>query len=99
MFVLSASEKIFYVNAEQLALDSDTYVDDMGRFLNERTGFEIVRQTNKLKVVANENFSKRALKTRVKKFLHITDLKVRYKVIAVPNDPDAYQIHRRKFEY
>ncbi|MHA1730356.1 MAG: hypothetical protein ACTSU5_00345 [Promethearchaeota archaeon] len=94
-----STENIFYIDAEHLALDSDTYVDDMGRFLNERTGFEIIRQGNKLKVVATGNFSKRALKTRVKKFLHITDLKLRYKALAIPNEPDTYKIHRRKLEY
>lgn len=89
--------KELFVDAEQLAYDKDEYVNDLGRFLNEHLGFEVVRTGNKLKVLADPDFSKRALKTRIKKFLYITDLKLRYRPIAVNGEPDAYQIHRRKY--
>ncbi|GAB4329796.1 MAG: hypothetical protein Kow0069_37380 [Promethearchaeota archaeon] len=91
---MSAGQKNYYVEAEHLSLENDAYVDDLGRFLNEKLGVEIVREGTKLRVVVDSGFSKRKLKMRVKRFLHITDLKQQFRVLAVPGEPDSYMVHK-----
>jgi hypothetical protein len=91
----------YFVDADHLAIESSSLVDDLGEFLAKKvpssgSGDAVVREGNRLTVNAKKGFTKRDLRVMLNKFLHQTNTAVEYRPIAVALSPMEYKIFRKK---
>jgi hypothetical protein len=91
----------YFIDAEHLAIESSSLVDDLGQFLAKKvpssgSGDAVVRDGNRLTVNVKKGFSKRDLRVQITKFLHQASTAVDYRPIAVALSPMEYKIFRKK---
>jgi len=66
---------------KDLSIEKEQHVDDLLRFLEERLPqIELSRSGNEVGVVMPSDMSRRAIKLRIKKFLHRKNLTEKYKI-------------------
>ena len=83
---------------KDLSIEKDQHVDDLLRFLEEQLPqVETSRSGNEIDVVMPREMSKRAIKLRLKKFLHRKNLTEKYRPISYKtSDNQGYMIKERK---
>ena len=76
----------------------DQYIDDLTRFLTEMLPqIEIKRNANELEIVMPQKLSKRAIRLRIRKFLHHNGLYDEYRPITITSsDRNGYMIKQKK---
>lgn len=78
-----ASTKTIIVDVKELSYKSEQIVLDLTRYLTEALPqIEVSREGNKLEIVMPINLSKKAIKLRIKKFLHKKAIKDDYRPIS-----------------
>src|SRR5271157_4199498 len=94
---MSDSAIQYFIDADHLAIENSSLVDDLGQFLAKRIpSGEVVREGNRLTVNAKAGYSKRELRVQINKFLHQVGTAVDYRPIAVALSPKEYKIFRKK---
>ncbi len=94
---MSADTTIYSIDAEHLAIESSSLVDELGKFLASRIpGSKVERETNRLSVSVPIGFNKRGLRLKITKFLHQANSAAEYRPIAVALAPNEYKIFRKK---
>jgi hypothetical protein len=93
-----ASIKTIRINVKDLSFKRDQNIADLVRFLAEALPqTEITRNGNILDVVSPVTLSKRAIRLRIKKFLHKRKLSEEFRPISFKNaDENGYIIKEKK---
>ena len=94
--------KTIYINVKELSFKSDQHVDDLIRFLKEHLPqLDISRSGNELEIIMSAELSKRAIRTRIKRFLYKKNLKETFRPILYKTDEkEGYSVKERKvFEF
>ena len=83
---------------KDLSIEKEQHVDDLIRFLEERLPqIELSRSGNEIGVVMPSDMSRRAIKLRIKKFLHRKNLTEKFRPISYKtSDNQGYMIKERK---
>ncbi len=83
---------------KDLSIEKEQHVDDLLRFLEERLPqVELSRSGNEVVVVMPSDMSRRAIKLRIKKFLHRKNLTEKFRPISYKtSDNQGYMIKERK---
>jgi hypothetical protein len=81
-----------------ISFGKDKYATDLTRFLAEMLPqIEITRNGNELEVIMPKKLSKRALRLRIRKFLHQNGLYSEYRPITInTSNKDGYIIKQKK---
>ena len=94
-----SEESQYIIDAEHLAIESSGLVDDLGKFLASKIpSSKVERESNRLNVKVPKGFTKRALRLKIRKFLHQANTAAEYRPIAVALSPNEYKIFRKKQE-
>lgn len=93
-----ATTKEITINVKDLSFKSDQYVIDLIRFMSEvLPQITINRNGNDLDVEMPDKLSKRAIKLRIKKFLHKNGLKEEFRAISFKSmEKEGYSVKERK---
>ena len=93
-----ASLKTIRINVKDLSFKRDQNITDLVRFLAEALPqIEVTRNGNMLDVVSPVTLSKRAIRLRIKKFLHKKKLAEEFRPISFKNaDESGYIIKEKK---
>ncbi len=83
---------------KDLSIEKEQHVDDLLRFLEEQLPqIELSRSGNEVGVVMPIDMSRRAIKLRIKKFLHRKNLKEKFRPISYKtSDNQGYMIKEKK---
>ena len=83
---------------KDLSIEKEQLVDDLLRFLEEQLPqIELSRSGNEVGVVMPSDMSRRAIKLRIKKFLHRKNLTEKFRPISYKtSDNQGYMIKERK---
>lgn len=83
---------------KDLSIEKEQLVDDLLRFLEEQLPqIELSRSGNEVGVVMPSNMSRRAIKLRIKKFLHRKNLTEKFRPISYKtSDNQGYMIKEKK---
>lgn len=86
------------IEVKDLSIEKEQHVDDLLRFLEERLPqVELSRSGNEVVVVMPSDMSRRAIKLRIKKFLHRKNLTEKFRPISYKtSDNQGYMIKERK---
>ncbi len=86
------------IDVKDLSIEKDQHVDDLLRFLEEQLPqIEISRSGSEIEVVMPEQMSRRAIKLRIKKFLHRKNLTEKFRPISYKTtDNQGYMIKERR---
>ncbi len=80
------TKKIF-VNVRDLSFKSEQYVVDLIRYIAEELPqIDIVRNGNEIEITQPEKLSKKAIRLRIRKFLHRKDLTEEFRPISFKQD-------------
>lgn len=90
--------KRFLIDVKELSLEKEQHVEDLLRFLTEQLPqIELSRSANELELTIPQKMSKRALKLRIKKFLHQKNIKDQFRPISYKTaDSEGYRIKQKK---
>ena len=90
--------KEIIINIKDLSFEKEQYVEDLLRFLKEQLPqIEISRNGNELEIIMPLKLSKRAIKLRIKKFLHRKKLNEKYRPISYnTSKSQGYMIKEKK---
>ena len=82
---------------QQLIDENEKYAGDLAGFLQDRIGsdLKVVRDGNKLKLTVQKNFSRRTVKTHLKKFLYLANLSAKFRPITRLTEERGYEIHKK----
>ena len=91
------TKKIIIV-VKDLSIEKEQHVDDLLRFLEEHLPqIELSRSGNEVEVVMPRYMSRRAIKLRIKKFLHHKNLTEKFRPISHKTaDNQGYMIKEKK---
>ena len=94
----SKETKLILIDVKDLSLEKEQNVEDLLRFLTEQLPqIELSKATNTIEVKMPLKMSKRAIKLRLKKFLHQKNLKDKYRPIMYKTeDREGYMIKEKK---
>ncbi len=94
------SEELKYtIDADHLAIESSSLVDDLGKFLASKiASSKVERESNRLVIKVPKGVSKRAVRLKITKYLHQANTATEYRPIAVALSPNEYKIFRKKEE-
>jgi hypothetical protein len=83
---------------KDLSIEKEQHVDDLLRFLEEQLPqIELSRSGNEVGVVMPSDMSRRAIKLRIKKFLHRKNLTEKFRPISYKtSDNQGYMIKEKK---
>jgi len=83
---------------KDLSIEKEQHVDDLIRFLEERLPqIELSRSGNEVGVVMPSDMSRRAIKLRIKKFLHRKNLTEKFRPISYKtSDNQGYMIKEKR---
>jgi len=83
---------------KDLSIEKEQHVDDLLRFLEERLPqIELSRSGNEVGVVMPSDMSRRAIKLRIKKFLHRKNLTEKFRPISYKtSDNQGYMIKEKR---
>ena len=86
------------IEVKDLSIEKEQHVDDLLRFLEEQLPqIEISRSGNEIEVVMPQQMSIRAIKLRIKKFLHRKNLTEKFRPISYKtSDNQGYMIKERR---
>ena len=86
------------IEVKDLSIEKDQHVEDLLRFLEEQLPqIEISRSGNEVEIVMPLEMSKRAIKLRLKKFLHRKNLTDKFRPISYKtSDNQGYMIKERR---
>ncbi len=86
------------IEVKDLSIEKEQHVDDLLRFLEERLPqVELSRSGNEVVVVMPSDMSRRAIKLRIKKFLHRKNLTEKFRPISYKtSDNQGYMIKEKK---
>ena len=86
------------IEVKELSVEKEQHVDDLLRFLEEQLPqIEISRSGNEIEVVMPQQMSIRAIKLRIKKFLHRKNLTEKFRPISYKtSDNQGYMIKERR---
>jgi len=86
------------IEVKDLSIEKDQLVEDLLRFLEEQLPqIEISRSGNEVGVVMPGGMSKRAIKLRIKKFLHRKNLTEKFRPISYKtSDNQGYMIKEKR---
>ncbi len=86
------------IEVKELSVEKEQHVDDLLRFLEEQLPqIEISRSGNEIEVVMPQQMSRRAIKLRIKKFLHRKNLTEKFRPISYKtSDNQGYMIKERR---
>lgn len=86
------------IEVKELSIEKEQHVDDLLRFLEEQLPhIEISRSGNEIEVVMPQQMSRRAIKLRIKKFLHRKNLTEKFRPISYKTtDNQGYMIKERR---
>ncbi|MFX0076151.1 MAG: 60S ribosomal protein L22 [Candidatus Hermodarchaeota archaeon] len=86
------------IEVKDLSIEKDQYVEDLLRFLEEQLPqIEISRSGNEVDVIMPSDMSKRAIKLRLKKFLHRRNLSEKFRPISYKtSDNQGYMIKEKR---
>lgn len=81
-----------------ISFGKDQYVTDLTRFLSEMLPqIEIVKNANELEITMPQKLSKRAIRLRIRKYLHQNGLYNEYRPISITeSDRIGYMIKQKK---
>jgi hypothetical protein len=90
--------KEIIIEVKELSIEKDQYVEDLLRFLEEQLPqIEISRSGNEVEVIMPTEMSKRAIKLRLKKFLHRKNLSEKFRPISYKtSDNQGYMIKEKR---
>lgn len=90
--------KSIVINVKDLSFKSDQHVADLVRFLAEAIPqIDLNREGNEVSVIMPKSLSKRALRLRIKKFLHKKGLSNDFRPISLKTiDKEGYTIKEKK---
>ncbi|MHA1341705.1 MAG: hypothetical protein ACTSRZ_17615 [Promethearchaeota archaeon] len=84
-------------NMDKLASRNDSFVGDFARFLEDRIEeIRIERDGNNLVLTFPKSYSRRNIRSFVKKFLYTNGLWNDFRVIALQDEDVGYKIYPRK---
>ena len=83
---------------KDLSIEKEQHVDDLLRFLEERLPqIELSRSGNEVGIVMPSDMSRRAIKLRIKKFLHRKNLSEKFRPISYKtSDNQGYMIKEKR---
>jgi len=86
------------IEVKDLSIEKEQHVDDLLRFLEERLPqVELSRSGNEVVVVMPSDMSRRAIKLRIKKFLHRKNLTEKFRPISYKtSDKKGYMIKEKR---
>ena len=86
------------IEVKELSVEKEQHVDDLLRFLEEQLPqIEISRSGNEIEVVMPQQMPRRAIKLRIKKFLHRKNLTEKFRPISYKTtDNQGYMIKERR---
>ena len=86
------------IEVKDLSIEKEQHVDDLLRYLEEQLPqIEISRSGNEIEVVMPQQMSRRAIKLRIKKFLHRKNLTEKFRPISYKtSDNQGYMIKERR---
>ena len=86
------------IEVKELSVEKEQHVDDLLRFLEEQLPqIEISRSGNEIEVVMPQQMSRRAIKLRIKKFLHRKNLTEKFRPISYKTaDNQGYMIKEKR---
>jgi len=86
------------IEVKDLSIEKEQHVDDLLRFLEEQLPqIEISRSGNEIEVVMPQQMSIRAIKLRIKKFLHRKNLTEKFRPISYKTaDNQGYMIKEKR---
>jgi hypothetical protein len=90
--------KEIIIEVKELSIEKDQYVEDLLRFLEEQLPqIEISRSGNEVEVIMPTEMSKRAIKLRLKKFLHRKNLSEKFRPISYKtSENQGYMIKEKR---
>ena len=87
-------KKLIKVNLKDLVFKGEQYIEDLIRYLTEALpSIELTRESNTLALKVPNSLSKRAIKLRLKKFLHKNKFKEELRPIS---SEEGYTLKERK---
>ncbi|MFX1327333.1 MAG: 60S ribosomal protein L22 [Promethearchaeota archaeon] len=95
---MSETNKSFTINVKDLSFKSEQHVLDLIRFLSEALPqIKLNRNANDINVEMPIKLSKRALRLRIKKFLHKNNLSNNFRPISYKTvETEGYMIKEKK---
>jgi len=86
------------IEVKDLSIEKEQHVDDLLRFLEEQLPqIELSRSGNEVEVVMPSEMSRRAIKLRIKKFLHRKNLTEKFRPISYKtSDNQGYMIKEKR---
>jgi hypothetical protein len=90
--------KLLHLDIKDLSFKSEQHVADLIRYLSESLPqIQLSQNGLEIEVITPEKFSKRALKLRIKKFLHKKGLSNDYRAISLIDvEKEGYVIKEKK---
>jgi hypothetical protein len=82
---------------QQLIDENEKYAGDLAGYLQDRIGtdLKVARDGNKLKLTVHQSFSRRIIKTHLKKFLYLANLTTKFRPITILTEERGYEIHKK----